>query len=108
MRRGDVVIAVAQGDYGKPRPAVVVQSDIVQQFDTVALAMITTTFIETPDIRPVISPSPSNGLREQSEVMIDKVQPVRRAKVGAVIGRLSDDDMDRVTRSLALFFGLAD
>ena len=27
MRRGDVVTVVAEGDCGKPRPAVIVQSD---------------------------------------------------------------------------------
>ena len=27
MKRGDIVLAVARGDYGKPRPAVIVQSD---------------------------------------------------------------------------------
>ena len=108
MRRGDVVIAAAQGEYGKPRPAVVVQSDVVQQFDTVALALLTTTGIEAPAIRPIIAPSATNGVKEQSEVMIDKIQPVRLARIGAVVGRLSDDDMERVGRSLAFFFGLAD
>ena len=60
MRRGDVVIAAAQGEYGKPRPAVVVQSDVVQQFDTVALALLTTTGIEAPAIRPIIALSASD------------------------------------------------
>lgn len=108
MKRGDVVVAVGDGDYGKPRPMLVVQSDTAEKFDTVAVVLITTTLLEAPNTRPSITPSAGNGLREASEVMIDKVQPVRRARVGAVIGRLSDDDMDRVTRSLATFLGIAD
>jgi mRNA interferase MazF len=108
MKRGDVVVAAGDGDYGKPRPMVIVQSDTAERFDTVTVALITTTLLEAPNTRPSINPSTTNGLREMSEVMIDKIQPVRRTKVGAVIGRLSDDDMDRVTRSLATFLGIAD
>jgi mRNA interferase MazF len=87
---------------------VVIQSDAAEKFDTVAVALITTTLLGAPNTRPRIAPSAGNGLREESEVMIDKIQPVRRAKVGAVIGRLNNDDMDRVTRSLATFLGIAD
>lgn len=108
MRRGDVVVAAGDGDYAKPRPMVVVQSDTAEKFDTVSVVLITTTLLEAPNTRPRIAPSPGNGLREISEAMVDKVQPVRRTKVGSVIGRLSEDDMDRLTRSLATFLGVAD
>lgn len=28
MRRGDIVTIALQGDYGKPRPALIIQSDL--------------------------------------------------------------------------------
>ncbi|MBI4922610.1 MAG: type II toxin-antitoxin system PemK/MazF family toxin [Devosia nanyangense] len=108
MKRGDVVIAAGQGDYGKPRPVLVVQSDAIEAFDTIAAALITSTLTNVPNLRPSIDPSTTNGLRERSQVMIDKIQPVRLAKVTAVVGRLSAEDMERVNRSIAVFFGLAD
>jgi mRNA interferase MazF len=108
MRRGDVVVIAPPGEYGKPRPAVVVQTDGLSNFETVSMALITTTLREVPETRPAIEPSSGNGLRARSEVMVDKTQPIKQSRIGPVIGRLSDRDMDRVTRSLAVFFGIAD
>ncbi len=31
MRRGDVVLVAVPGDYGKPRPAVVIQTDLANE-----------------------------------------------------------------------------
>lgn len=108
MKRGDVVIGAAQGDYGKPRPMLVVQADTITDLDTVEVALITTALIDEPRIRPVIAASEANGLREVSEVMVDKIQPVRRSRIGAVIGQLSAVEMEQVTRAMAIVFGIAD
>jgi mRNA interferase MazF len=108
MKRGDVVVVAPPGEYGKPRPALVVQTDGLQNFETVSMALITTTLREAPETRPAIQPSPGNGLRLPSEVMVDKIQPIKHSRIGPVIGTLSGADMDRVTRSLAVFFGIAD
>jgi mRNA interferase MazF len=108
VKRGDIVIFVAQGDYGKPRPAVVVQSDLMIDLESVSLAPITSTLTDRGEIRPALDPTAENGLRERSEVMIDKILPVRRSKVGAVIGSLDAQSMENVTRAIGAFFGLAD
>lgn len=108
MKRGDVIVFVAPGDYGKPRPAVVVQSDLVIDLNSISVAPLTSTLTDREEVRPVVEPTRQNGLRERSQVMTDKTQPVRRSKVGAVIGSLSMDDMERLTRALGAFFGLAD
>ena len=107
MKRGDIVIGAASGDYGKPRPMLVVQSDAITGFDTVAVALITTTLINEPRIRPVLLPSETNGLRETSEVMVDKIQPVKRSRVTSTVGRLGDGEMEQVTRALTVVFGIA-
>ena len=88
MKRGDVVVAVLRGDYGKPRPAVVVQSDLYAEHTSVTVAMMTTTLTDLENIRITIEPDPSNGLREVSQVLVDRLQTVRRDRIREVVGRL--------------------
>ena len=73
MRRGDVVTVAAAGDYGKPRPAVIVQSDAFPaQHASVVISQMTSDIVEAPDFRVTIEPSIENGLRVRSQVMVDK------------------------------------
>ncbi len=107
MRRGDVVVVVLQGDYGKPRPALVVQSDLFNETSaSVTVAPVTTTVVDAPLFRITLDPSKGNGLRAVSQVMVDKLTTVRRDRVGSTIGRLEDDTMLRVARALALWLGI--
>jgi mRNA interferase MazF len=107
VRRGDLVTVVAPGDFGKPRPALVIQADHFDRTATVTVALISSALIGTPLFRPSIQPTATSGLRRPSEVMVDKVMSVRRDRVGARIGRLEDEAMLAVTRSLAVFLGIA-
>nr|MBB5291837.1 mRNA interferase MazF [Brevundimonas basaltis] len=101
------MIAVTKGDYGKVRPAVVVQSDIYADHTSVTVAMMTTTLTELDDIRITIEPDPTNGLRDTSQVLGDRVQTVRRDRIREVIGELSPQQLTAVNRALALFLGFA-
>ena len=105
--RGDLITVALQGDYGKPRPAVVIQSDLFDEHPSVTLLPLTSDLRNTPLFRITIEPSPANGLRQRSQVMVDKVHTVPRAKIGPSLGRLSDDEQIAVNRSLMLFLGLA-
>jgi mRNA interferase MazF len=107
MRRGDLVTVAAQGDYGKPRPALVVQSDLFDELSSVTLCLVTSTLLEAPLFRITVDPSPENGLQRISQVQVDKITTVKRQRVGGVIGRLDDATMLKVTRSLAAFIGIA-
>lgn len=107
MRRGDLVTVAMPGAFGKPRPALVIQSDQFAQTGTVTILLVSGTLVDAPLIRPSVRPTPQNGLRKPSQIQIDKAMSVKRDKVGPVIGRLDDATMLAVTRSLALFFGLA-
>lgn len=107
MRRGDLVTVAMSGDFGKPRPALVIQSDHFDATATVTVLLISATLVDAPLIRLAVEPSPENGLRKPSQVMIDKAMTVRRDRVGAPFGRLEDDTMVAVNRSLALFLGFA-
>ena len=107
MRRGDLVTVAMSGDFGKPRPALVIQSDHFDATATVTVLLISATLVDAPLIRLAVEPSPENGLRKPSQVMIDKAMTVRRDRVGAPFGRLDDDPMVAVNRSLVLFLGFA-
>ena len=107
VKRGDVVAVSLQGDFGKPRPAVVIQSDRFAETGTVTVLLVSGTLVDAPLLRPTVQPSDTNGLRKPSQVMIDKAMSVRRDRVGPAIGRLDDATLLAVTRSLAVFLGIA-
>jgi mRNA interferase MazF len=109
VKRGDIVLVALPGDFGKPRPALVMQSDLVPEaFRTVTLLPITSDIQAAPEFRVTIEPSDENGLRKVSQVMVDKTMTHLRSKLGEVIGRLDEDTLTRVNRALALWLGLAD
>ena len=108
MKRGDVVVVALSGDYGKPRPALIVQSDLFNATHaSVTLAPVTSSIVDAPLFRLTLEPVPGMGLRSVSQVMIDKVTTVKREKVGKKLGRVDDEIMLRVNRAIALWFGLA-
>ena len=107
MRRGDLVTVALQGDFGKPRPALVIQSDFFADHATVTVLPMASTVTQAPLIRLPIEPSSDNGLHEPSFVMVDKPMSIRVEKVGPRFGRLDDADMVRVNRALAVFLGIA-
>jgi mRNA interferase MazF len=108
VRRGDIVIISAQGDDGKPRPAVIVQSDALNEAESVLVALSTSDVTDAPQYRLTIAPTASNGLKAVSQVMIDKVLAYPRAKCGPVIGRLSGAEMLVLNAMLSVVMGLAD
>lgn len=108
MSRGDLVIVAAPGDYGKPRPAVIVQSNAIPvTHASIVICQITSELVEA-DFRITIEPGPETGLRVRSQVMADKPVAVRRERIGKQIGRLGPADMARLNVALALVIGLAD
>jgi mRNA interferase MazF len=109
MRRGDVVLAAASGDFGKPRPAVVVQTDAFPETHaSIVICQMTSEIVDAPDFRVTIDPSEENGLRLRSQIMADKPLTVRRSRIGALIGHLDDADVSRLNIALAFVMGLAD
>jgi mRNA interferase MazF len=109
MRRGDVVMVAASGDYGKPRPAVIVQTDAFPETHaSVVICQLTSEVVDAPDFRITIDPSETNGLKARSQIMADKPVTVRRARIGQSIGRLEDDDLGLLNVALAFVMGLAD
>jgi mRNA interferase MazF len=109
MRRGDLVTVAPTGDYGKPCPAVIVQTDAFPERNaSVVVCQLTSELVDAPDFRVTIDPRPENGLRVTSQVMADKPVTIRRERIGQKIGRLGNQDMAQLSAALAFVLGLAD
>jgi mRNA interferase MazF len=109
LKRGDVIVVALQGDLGKPRPALVVETDVLAPTNHVLVCPGTTYMLQgTPNRRILVQPNLENGLRELTFFQIDKINPARREKCGEVIGRLDDETMEQVNRLLLVLLGLVD
>jgi mRNA interferase MazF len=109
VKRGDVVTVVAAGDYGKPRPAVIVQTDALPAAHaSVIVCQMTSDIADAVDFRITVEPTQGNGLRSRSQVMADKPVTIRRARVGNRIGTLDVKDLARLNVALVFVMGLAD
>jgi len=108
MRRGDVWTIAGGKDYaGKPRPVVIVQDDSFDETDSITVCPFTTDDTEAPLFRLPVEPNERNRLRRACCVMVDKTTSVPKAKVGARVGRLDDEDILRLNQALLVFLGLA-
>ena len=106
-RRGDVVLAAASGDYGKPRPALVVQSDLFNEtHSSISVCPITSTLVAAPLFRITLRPSRSNGLQKPSQVMVDKIRSLRRERIAKRIGIVTVDQMHAIDGALRLWLRL--
>lgn len=105
--RGEFVTIAMQGDFGKPRPALVIQADPFNEHATVTVLPVTGTLVGAPLFRITIQPNAENGLQKPSQVMVDKAMTVKRDKVGQAFGCIDADAMVEVERCLAVFLGIA-
>jgi mRNA interferase MazF len=108
MRRGDIWTVEGGKDYaGKPRPVVIIQDDSFDATDSITVCAFTTDETEAPLFRPPVKPNERNGLRGACRLMVDKITTVPKAKVGARVGRLDDEDILRFNQAALVFLGLA-
>ncbi len=107
MNRGDLVTIAVQGDFGKPRPALVIQANLFPDSSSVTVLPITSTLVAAPLLRVTLEPSAANGLQKPSQVMVDKTMTVMREKFGPTFGQIDTDAMVEIERCLAVFLGIA-
>jgi mRNA interferase MazF len=101
LARGDVVAAVVPGDFGKPRPVVIVQAaPFLESHASITVCPLTAHLTGLRLFRIMIAPDQSNGLNEPSEVMVDKVSTLRRDRIAAPMGKLAPSDMRAIDTSL--------
>jgi len=107
IRRGPFVVVAAPGGYGKPRRALVVQSDLFDELPSVAVCPLTSMLRDDADqLRLEVHPSTRNGLHEVSQIAIEKIAALPAAKIDGMIGEADDALLLRVNRALALFLGI--
>ncbi len=106
MKRGDLIPVVLAGAYGKPRPALVIQSDLFALHPSVTILPVTTELRPIETFRITVDPSQKNGLRAPSQIMVDKAHTIPRDKAGVPFGELEMRTLKAVDRSLAVFLGL--
>ena len=108
MKRGDLVLVATPGDYGKPRPAMIVQTCLFSEHPSMTICLLTSRINQTPLFRYSVDPDANNGLSAISQVQIDKIMTVPRLKIGEIIGKLTEKQMSEITKLLALWIGIAD
>jgi mRNA interferase MazF len=106
MRRGDLVPVALPGAFGKPRPALVIQSDLFAKLPSVTILPITSELRPIETFRIAVEPSTKNGLRARSQIMVDKVHTIPRERAGEPFGELEPRTLTAVNRALAVFLGL--
>jgi mRNA interferase MazF len=108
VRRGEIWTAAGGKDYaGKPRPVVILQDDRFEKTASVTVCAFTTDPTDAPLFRLLIKPSAANVLRAPSRLMVDKITTVPKTKIGALVGRLADEDILRLNRAVLVFLGIA-
>ncbi len=108
MRRGDLITVAISGDHGKQRPAIVIQSDSLARTDSVLVCLLTTNLREAPLYRLPLPADMGTGLKQPSQVMVEKIMAMRRDRCGSPIGRASDASLLALGRLLAFAVGAAD
>lgn len=108
MKRGDLITIAMSGDYGKPRPALVIQDDAFAELLSVTVLQLTSDVHEEHLIRITVQPDQDNNLNKPSQVMVDRTMTVPRARAGEVFGRVDGETMAAVDVALLRFFGLSE
>jgi mRNA interferase MazF len=110
VKRGDIVTVAPPGEYGKPRPALVLQDIFDTPAERVTVALITSDLLRIPNLRVPLKANEHTGLRLPSEVAVDKVQTLSLHKIGKVVGFVDSETLslidDALMRHLGLYQGL--
>jgi mRNA interferase MazF len=108
VKRGAIVVVAARGAYtGKPRPALVVQSDLFNPtHSSITICPITSDFVDARLFRLTLPPGSRTGLKGVSQVMIDKIVSVPRTSISAEIGECDSGELESVDEGLRRWLAL--
>jgi mRNA interferase MazF len=106
VKRGDLVIVAVSGDYGKPRPALIIQADAFDAVPSITVAPVTSDIYDAPLLRITVPAGAGSGLRKASQVMVDKITTVPRSKIGQRIGSVEAGTMRAVNQAIKSFLDL--
>ena len=106
MKRGDIVLVAPPGEFGKPRPALIIQSDAASPSGYFTYLPVTSDLLRVPNVRIALAPTSQNGLRLPSEVMVDMIQTSSATRFDKTIGTIDADTLQRIEAALNLHLGL--
>jgi mRNA interferase MazF len=107
MKRGQIVTIAMQGDFGKPRPALIIQSDLFNEtHPSITVLLVSSELVNAPLFRINLSPDACNGLNKPCQILVDKPMTIKREKIGTIIGQVDDAVMLQVNRAIAVWMGL--
>lgn len=108
MRRGEIWSLAGGGEFlSKPRPAIILQDDFIDDLITITVCPLTTDWEHGAEMRVSIEPSEQNGLDAPSRIMVDRITTVRKSRLGSKIGELNGEELDRLNQAIVVFLGLA-
>ncbi|MCX7123421.1 MAG: type II toxin-antitoxin system PemK/MazF family toxin [Gammaproteobacteria bacterium] len=108
MQQFDIVICALSGDYGKPRPALIVQNSAFNAAHASIVICPITSHVEKEIVfRPTLLPDAQNGLEKISQIMIDKITTVKKEKLGQKLGVIALHKQEEVLNALRLWLNIS-
>jgi mRNA interferase MazF len=108
LNRGEIVKVIVPGDYGKARPAIVIQSQLLSEIPSIVIVPCTSELIDDCFYRPDIPADAQTGLRLPTQAMADKVTTVSKHRVRETIGVAPAETLEAVMRSVQFVIGSYD
>ncbi len=106
-KRGDILLCSMSSDFGKVRPAVVVQNTLFNEVrNTITMCPLTTELIEEAVFRPTIKPTEESGLKTTSQIMVDKICSIKKERLKKNVGKLTEGEKQALDESIKLWLGL--
>jgi len=107
MKRGDIILCNLSGDYGKTRPAIIIQSDLFNPtHSSIIICPVTSSLVDAPLFRLEINPSKKNGLLKPSQIMVDKMMVIKKDKICKKIGTLSLQEQQHLENAMRIWLSL--
>lgn len=109
MNRGELWTAAGGGQYaGKPRPVLIIQSDLII-FDGSVIVIPTTTVEPSEETRfRVFLPSRVTGLRQDCYLMVDKIQALKKTNLGKRVGQVPPGILKDLRSTILVLLGFLD
>lgn len=106
MRRGELWTG-SGGTYArKPRPVLIIQDDLYATEQSIIVLPITSVLRSAGLARYRLSPHPVNGLRQDSDVQIDKITTLKREHLTERIGEVDTRDLREIERLILPLLGM--
>ena len=99
MKRGEVWIVAGAGFMSKPRPAIIIQGDLITLDSSVTVIPLTTHQSEVGRIRTSVVLD-AGGSPRQNFAMVDKISTVKPGSVSTKVGELTLKEIRAVERAL--------